>query len=87
MALDSNLGLVFHLSTAMLLAQWKSTERSTSLAMALILLTYRAAFFDALPLDPWVMLAVKAVVASVIGLSALSYALSNNQKGYSNVFH
>lgn len=87
MALDSNIALVFHLSTAMLLAQWKSTERSTPLVMALILLTYRAALFDALPLDPWSMLVMKACIASIIGLSALSYILKNNPKGYSNVFH
>ncbi|XP_003742913.1 transmembrane protein 147 [Galendromus occidentalis] len=87
MALDSNIGLVFHLSTAILLAQWKSSERSTPLVLALILLTYRAALFDALPLDPWALLAVKACASAVIGLSALSYTLNNNQKGYSNVFH
>lgn len=91
LALESNISLALHLSTAMLLSQWKASgsgNRSRVLTIILLALCYRAALFDMVgTFDAWTLLGVKAALGTVVGLGSLRYTLTNNHKGYSNVFH
>jgi len=81
---ESNINLIFHLSTAMLLYQWR-TNKNKAIILLLVILTYRNIIFDCLGLEDWTLLGTKAAVAVTTGVVSLKYTLANSH-GYSNVW-